>query len=80
MLNIGYGGELVRRAAANVTSTVTNTVSTVSSTVSTVASVASGGRRRSTEGKGPSSLLSNAKDKFVLSLKVRSFCDRACVI
>lgn len=68
MINIGYGGDLVRRAAANVTSTVT---STVSSTVSTVASVATGSsRRKSTERRGHRGLSIQGKEKVTLVLKV----------
>ncbi len=68
MLNLP--GDLVRRAAANVSSTV----SSVSSTVSSVASVASG-RRRSTNndrgyGQDEDQMLVNAKEKYSLMLKV----------
>lgn len=67
-----YGGNLVLRAAANVTSTVTSTVSsTVSSTVNTVSNVASvavGGKRKCTEHNG--GLLTGAKEKYAMTIKV----------
>ena len=56
-------GDFVRRAAANVSSTV----STVSSTVT---SVATGGRRRHSSMGGDAPLIANAKDKYNLTIKV----------
>lgn len=61
-------GELVRRAAAGVTSTV-------SSTVSSVASVASGKRRHDSTGSSRHSfyeanLITNAKEKYTMTVKV----------
>lgn len=70
MINIG--GDLVRRAAAGVTSTM-------SSTVSSVASVAGGGSRRkgadqhgrrSDMGDDDRGLLANAKEKLTITIKV----------
>ncbi len=59
MINIG--GEFVRRAAANVTSTVT-----------TVASVATGGvvRRPKPSISQDDSLIANSKEKYNLNIKV----------
>jgi hypothetical protein len=59
--------ELVRRAAAN----VQHVTSTVTSTVSTVANAASGRRRLdSSSSKFSDSLITNAKEKYNLSIKV----------
>lgn len=71
-------GELVRRAATNVSSAVVSVSSTVSNTVSsgvsTVASVATGSRRRSMDRNSSyqdmDQMLVNAKEKYTLNLKV----------
>jgi hypothetical protein len=65
-------GDLVRRAA-------TSAVSTVTSTVSTVASVASGKKRHdSSSGTGyEASLLSNAKEKYSMTIKCTPSKDAA---
>lgn len=72
-------GELVRRAATNVSSAVVSVSSTVSNTVSsgvsTVASVATGSRRRSLDRSSSyqdmDQMLVNAKEKYTLNLKVK---------
>eukprot|EP01033_Poteriospumella_lacustris_P001517 gene1517-1094_t len=60
-----YGGNLVLRTAANLSSTVT---STVTSTVNTVASVAGSSRRKSTD-RNHGGMLAHAKEKVALSVK-----------
>lgn len=62
-----YGGNLVLRTAANLSSTVT---STVTSTVNTVASVAGSSRRKSTD-RNHGGMLAHAKEKVALSVKVK---------
>jgi hypothetical protein len=64
-------GEMVRRAAANVSSVASSTVSTVAS----VASVATGGRRRSSNANrdlndAENDMIQNAKEKIKVEIKV----------